>query len=658
MPASLANNTVAGVGGAHILAGSKSVNLQGAQLTAVGRDNVMNINNHYSGLAMDPMQKLRSFCNVEAMHDSETAAYAPRCKPGTRTTILGDIMSWTSSSSNGPRGFLHLLWLSGPAGGGKTCIQREIVQRCEEEGILAASYFFSTRVSGLDTASPFVATIVLQLCKSIPGLQPFVEDEISGDPTVFEKSIELQVERLVLQPIHGLVHSEEGAGPTCWTALWIWRSSSPQNNLPLLPKVIVIDGLDECRNPKEQVRIIRMLASALAKASLPIRVIIASRPEYDIRSTFDEKEIESLTHRIKLEDYGCDTDIEDYLVDSLFDIRKKHPSGSSIPSDWPSRQDVQKLVEKASGQFIYASTFLQFINNPRRDLMDMFSLAINFHLSPSPSLNPFSDLDMLYTIILESTDVDIEILKTLLHGIMVSGGKFRTTDTLDRFFRLKPGTSVTALCDLHSIIHVPTSHSPTTRFHHKSIEDYLLSPERAGKFHQPLVQTHQRMFELCADHLLAPSGSATNYASSEWMRHAGTLLELDLEVSLEAFGAAAALPELEIKYRRAVFTQKQPRNHFSTLQRLGKSIHTALCSRGPDCIQVCKNIVKADEIVTMLEDPSLLQYLVNVDNIPLYVDECMAASEEDWAKSMRGNGLHHVSPEFVAQLEAKYPWKF
>ncbi|TFK20399.1 hypothetical protein FA15DRAFT_720565, partial [Coprinopsis marcescibilis] len=458
------------------------VQLNDTQVLAAGRDVTHTVNNLYASANL--LERLRSHCTIEATHESETAAYSPRCKPGTRKTILADIMLWVTSSPEPHDSIsMALLWLSGPAGGGKTCIQREVVERCKEQGMLAASYFFSTRVAELDNSLKFVATIALQLCVAFPGLRPYVEEEIKLDPTLFDKSLEIQFERLIESPLN----RQSDVGP------------------PIPHKVIIIDGLDECRNPQEQIRIIYLLARALAKRSLPLRVAIASRPEYDIRSTFDEPAVAAVTHRIKLEDYGCDTDIEDYLIDSLFEIRRKHPSASNIPSDWPSRVEVKKLVDKASGQFIYASTFLKFVNNPRRDLTEMFDLALNFHLSSPGSINPFTDLDLLYTIVLETADVDLSELKMLLHGIMVSDGMLGSTSNIDDFFGFNPGTTDRMFCDLHSIIHISPymDHPKPVQFHHKSLEDYLQASHRSGKFHQSLSTTHKQMLQRCVTNIQA-----------------------------------------------------------------------------------------------------------------------------------------------------------
>src|SRR5687767_4781419 len=108
---------------------------------------------------------------MEATQDSPTAAYAPKLMPGTRAKVINDIMAWIAhqgQSSKTPAPQTSILWFSGPAGAGKTCIQREVAKRSQERGMLVISYFFSTRVPNLDNSIPFVFTITQQLIEKVP----------------------------------------------------------------------------------------------------------------------------------------------------------------------------------------------------------------------------------------------------------------------------------------------------------------------------------------------------------------------------------------------------------------------------------------------------------------------------------------------------------
>ncbi|TFK22785.1 hypothetical protein FA15DRAFT_671115 [Coprinopsis marcescibilis] len=692
-----------------VLEGAKDLVIRDGVFTAVGRDQIFN-NNAPSGGT--PLEKLLAHCAIEATHDSETAAYAPRCKAGTRREILKDMRSWRACGANDRLATLTLLWLSGPAGGGKSCIQRELVEICKEEGVLAASYFFSTRVEKLDSARPFVATLAIQLCGCIPGFKPLVEEEILNDVSLFEKSMEVQFERLISVPLQRISSacprpaepittpytqpllskpqsSSKEAPPNDWnkgrtksrpekrsvtstlgmSALlrllhrvkphatkekapqpvdsakvtadllsqidkinchpphadsgFATFASKPtnQSSKTITRKVIIIDGLDECRNAKDRVRIIRLLASALANATFPFRIAIASRPEFDIRSTFEDNGIRATTYRIKLEDYrdGSDTDIESFLIDTIFEIRMKHPSSASIPCDWPSRKDIQKVVGKSSGQFIYASTFLTFIDNPRRNLVEMFDLAVNFLQTSSTTVNPFTTLDALYTCILDAADVDISLLKRLLHGVITMNalGEKKTkitTTLLDEFFGLTPGTTATAFCDLHSLIHIIPLKKPQQsliRFHHKSLEDYLLDPLRSGQYHRAPLVSNKEILGFCINHLspwaelartyrkvTSHPPLATEYASRHWLAYAKSLF-INGGVDFLTTDALVSLPMATMIYRH-LYPSPMPSIGECALFR--DQLHAELCFtiKPNDCVPLCKELYRVCDVARSL----------------------------------------------------------
>lgn len=151
----------------------------------------------------DPMQLLRDAQAVEASHTSTTAAYAPKCKPGSRAKVIQDIMDWiaTNTCQTSPAGApTSILWFHGPAGGGKTCIMREVVACCEKLGLLPASYFFSTRVAGLDNETPFVATIACQLARTST-IRAEMSQAILENPDILQRSLDFQAEKLFLTPL-------------------------------------------------------------------------------------------------------------------------------------------------------------------------------------------------------------------------------------------------------------------------------------------------------------------------------------------------------------------------------------------------------------------------------------------------------------------------
>ena len=451
----------------------------------------------------DPMQLLRDAQAVEATHTSTTAAYAPKCKPGSRAKVIQDIMDWiaANTSQTSPAGApTSILWFQGPAGGGKTCIIREVVTRCEKLGLLTASYFFSTRVAGLNNETPFVATIASQLART-SAIREEMSQAIFENPDILQKSLNFQAEKLFLTPLSTSPESLDDP-----SSKW---------------KVITIDGFDECRERAEpgnepvRVHLLDLLRK-FASSSRNFLVVVASRPEVDIRTTFASPLYRSVTHILRLQDYDGTSDIRDYFCDEFRDIRETHPVRGSIPPNWPTEDILEPLVDKSSGSYIYPSTVIKYIRNPRRNpvatLREVMSLQV-------ATTNPLAALDALYYHILHPPEVDVRILKSLLHSINhFSAHRLGSLETyhrlqgneqhpikpllLDELFAHPAGTTCAVLCDLHSLISVPAGDDEEDlHFHHKSLEDYLDSPERSGDLHQTHDEAISFITQACLSYL-------------------------------------------------------------------------------------------------------------------------------------------------------------
>jgi hypothetical protein len=63
--------------------------------------------------------------------------------------------------------------------------------------------------------------------------------------------------------------------------------------------------------------------------------------------------------------YEPDTDIRIFLTSKFDEIKQHHPLKHHLPASWPSDLDMDCLVQKASGQFIYASTVMKFVESRR-----------------------------------------------------------------------------------------------------------------------------------------------------------------------------------------------------------------------------------------------------------------------------------------------------
>ncbi|KAF9472759.1 hypothetical protein BDN70DRAFT_968440, partial [Pholiota conissans] len=274
------------------------------------------------------------------MHDSSTRFDPPKCHPNTRVAVLEYIMGWIFGR-NDPEALI--LWLYGPAGAGKSAILQTIAELCERRKSILASFFFGRSDPTRNTFKPLIPTIACQIAIAIPEIRSHLEGIIERDPFIFDKSIATQLQSLIIHPLKDLVASG--------------FFSNPETN----PRLVVIDGLDECNDPKMQSMILRVLADALRTQNLPLIFLIASRPEQNIQLTFNSDSLAGLWKSLVLDyTYKPDDDIHTFLMDSFRKIKSTHPHCRYIPNDWPSESYINHLIQKSSGQFIYTSVVIKY----------------------------------------------------------------------------------------------------------------------------------------------------------------------------------------------------------------------------------------------------------------------------------------------------------
>ena len=436
------------------------------------------------------MGLLQQHITPGAFHNSDERYDPPKCHPHTRRAVLKKIMDWVKDAGRVDM----FLWLYGPAGAGKSAIAQTIAELLEEAGLLAAAFFFSRNAAGRDDKTPLVATLVYQLVKSIPEIRAHVLEAVEQDPALFSCSIGAQIRALIIKPLNAVANDK--------TLSPILRSR---------PRLIILDGLDECRTTSAQTHILNALSTAVKHLHFPLCFLIASRPEQDIRQAFnDQNGLGSLSFSIALDDtYQPDDDIRVFLQSTFDEIKRKHPSRAYFPTSWPNSEDIQRLVEKSSGQFIFASTVAKYVNSHRHWPPDR--LNIIFGQSKPGQETPFAELDGLYHLILSSV-ADIERVMDVLALLILQPfqrGWAKTTTMCERFLFYRPGEIHTILSDLHSIIFVPAPERSFRKleFFHASLSDFLLDRSRSTDLFLDQGVAYAKFTSLAVKHINNPTES-------------------------------------------------------------------------------------------------------------------------------------------------------
>jgi hypothetical protein len=108
------------------------------------------------------------------------------------------------------------------------------------------------------------------------------------------------------------------------------------------------------------------------------------------------------------------TDIQLFLSDKFEELKRNHPLAKhgSFPASWPEPDIITKITENASGQFIYASVIMAYIESDNHSPKERLSVILG--LSPKPGRDtPFDPLDALYMHIFSSVE-DVLLLRQIL----------------------------------------------------------------------------------------------------------------------------------------------------------------------------------------------------------------------------------------------------
>ncbi|KXN85254.1 hypothetical protein AN958_11529 [Leucoagaricus sp. SymC.cos] len=133
-------------------------------------------------------------------------------------------------NSNHDPSVLNLLWLSGPAGVGKSAIARSFAEYCSTIGRLGAAFFIPrAREHASNNFDKFVPTIAYQLALQHAEYKNFIAATLSEDPLILSKGFSTQFLKLIEEPL-----------------------SHVFDDLLQRPLVIIVDGLEQCGSEKAQ----------------------------------------------------------------------------------------------------------------------------------------------------------------------------------------------------------------------------------------------------------------------------------------------------------------------------------------------------------------------------------------------------------------------
>ena len=409
------------------------------------------------------LHDLKLGVSLGAIHDSAERFPPPNCHPDTREAVRQIILDWIRSESSASTFF----WLNGPAGAGKTAILQAIAEflcsPSESTQNFGGSFFFSREKQGRDNGHFLFSTIAYQLALKVPGLRQHVNRIMELDPSLHTKSMDVQLQTLIVDAFHAL-------------------SPPPQRSY-----LVIIDGLDECHDKATQKMILRLLCETITVHKLPLRFLIGSRPESHIRASFDQESLCTITHRVVLDEtFNPGRDIRVFLQDGFAKICAENSIMSHMEQPWPGEGIIDLLVQRSSGQFIYATTVLKFVG------ADFCSPTKQLELVLKPDPSAFSDLDQLYTQILSVYPTAVNIVQVL--GFITVFDNKKLPEVVEDILGMEKGQLKQILRGLPSLLKDENNENGGNLnrvaisyvipdFAHASFGDYLFDSSRSGSFH-------------------------------------------------------------------------------------------------------------------------------------------------------------------------------
>ncbi|KAF9439453.1 hypothetical protein P691DRAFT_837023, partial [Macrolepiota fuliginosa MF-IS2] len=348
-----------------------------------------------------------------------------------------------------------------------SAVAQTVAEEFKRARRLGASFFFS-RPNHLDNPDWVIPTIVYQLATQNREYKRIVTQCLVDDILILDKNRSTQFRELIIEPFRILV--------------------TQYPHTVREPLLIILDGLDECKDKEAQCEFIDLINSH--SRQVPLRWMICSRPDWLLMTVLSNPDF-MVTCRCE-ELNICDEEAQrgaQRLLEVEFDkIRRKYRD--RLPVDWPPGYQRWRIAFIASGHLGFASFILRFIGDKEYDDPDGQLKACMTFLKGGRTVGPISPLhalDDLYRQVL--SDVPANILSTtmrILGLVIIDRHGLDSANDQARFLGLDQVTFRRALQNLHSVVYVPPiEESNTTPLHtyHASFSDFLEDSNRSGQFY-------------------------------------------------------------------------------------------------------------------------------------------------------------------------------
>lgn len=407
----------------------------------------------------------------DAIFHSSKPETEPICMEGTRQEVLSEIYHWADGEHE-----QSVLWLSGWAKVGKSTIARTVAKEYYERERLGGSFFFAEGNEKRDSLESFVGTMAHQLAEFNESYRNSLRSILHQNSILTDCPLTKQWDRLIWEPLVKIYKSQD-----------------------MLPTVLVIDALDECKED-----ITSILEIFCKTRSRYLRLLITSRS-----ATYDQ-----FCYQIKEECQSIilhDVQQESVNNDLLYLFRKSLPD--FIFDSFDEELLLGKLVERAGGLYVVATALTRYLKCESLVVRDRVLAILTGKSKREP---PESILDSVYCNALEKSIPDdlhendrqdhCDSIKHALGGIAIMFTEISVNSFYNLFY-LRKGVSTfdrevihRSLRRLSAILIVPQKASDkkqSFRLHHSALCDFLFDTSRCNMYSIDKKEAHLRVLECC-----------------------------------------------------------------------------------------------------------------------------------------------------------------
>jgi len=413
----------------------------------------------------------------------------------TRVELREELDNWEKC----PIDVATMKWVLAGAGEGKTALLLTFADLCREQKRSVGAFFASNRIADCSDGNRVIPTLAVQLMQALPSTAYYIDMALRDDPHLLTKGREVQMNTLIVEPIKQI------AMKTRFLATFTF-------GLITYPTLIVIDGLDEVTGKDVQVDLIRIIGNTMKDIRLPLRFLIASRPEPHIVGAINRLQSQFPGDRVSIMDLREDTlvhrDIRRYFEVKFEEVRARD---TDIPQDWPGENVIDQLVDMASGQFIYATTIMPYIMFAYHSPEERLAVIRGLLKHPSDD-KPYQNLDGLYSLIVRNANRRADMLRIMVLVVIINrliattnapAGAFAqlcSPRKLEDILGFPNGDVRRCLLDMHSVVNVGDDHDDI-QIYHKSFPDFLLDRSRSNEFDIKVDDVQDYLFS----HLISTS---------------------------------------------------------------------------------------------------------------------------------------------------------